>query len=142
MSLQLMKSDERNDGQKSNVRSVLPARAAGDLEAMAAAMSMLAELGHEKMTVRQALFFFAVAYKRAMGQTATVPLIREAYPILGRSIEKSKEQFLEATKQYPDALGWITQVVDEDDRRMRHLDLSEDGLDVVGGVIEALRQVK
>lgn len=123
----------------SNVRSALPHRSAADLEALAKALTVLADLGHDRMTVRQALFLFAVAHQRTMGQSVSIPRIREIYEPLGRSIEKSKDQFLAATKRNPEGLGWMTQEADEDDRRQRYLDLSPEGIEVVGTIVEAMR---
>lgn len=103
---------------------------------------MLADMGHERMTVRQALFFSALAYRQMMGHSASVPLIREAYPVLGRAAEKNKEQLLRPTKRFPDALGWVSQETSEDDRRHRYLTLTEDGLDVVLALVESQRQIR
>lgn len=137
--LQMTKHDEKQGARDSSPRSSLPQRSASDLSSLVSALTALSALGHERLTVRQALFFFAVAYHRAMGETVSIPRLQEIYEPLGRSIEKSKEQFLEPTKRFPDALGWIEQHIDEDDRRMRYLDLSEEGVEVVGTLIEALR---
>jgi hypothetical protein len=93
----------------------------------------LAQSAHEKMTVRQALFFVAVAHKSSLGQTTTVPAIRAEYP-LGRSIAKSKALLLEATPQNPQGLGWIRQEIDPADRRHRYLATGRAG----GRVLAAL----
>ena len=119
--------------------SRLPARSLGDLETLLRASAVLAAKAHEKMTVRQTLFFFAVAYHSLMGQSVNIARLRATYPPLGRSIEKSISQFLEPSRVSPDALGWITQTVDPDDRRVRYLSLTTKGADVVGAVIEAIR---
>lgn len=134
-----MKSDERPGAPKSSASAVLPARSAADLKTLVSAMSVLAAAGHERMTVQQALFFLATAYHDVMGQSATVSRIREIYEPLGRSVEKSSLQFLAPNKRNEEALGWLNQELDEDDRRVRYLHLTEDGEDVVAALVEAMR---
>ena len=119
--------------------SRLPSRPFSDLEAMLKASVVLAAESHDKMTVRQTLFFYAVAYHSLMGQSINMARIREIYAPLGRSIEKSISQFLEPTEATPDALGWITQTNDPHDRRVRYLSLTPKGADVAGAMIEAMR---
>jgi hypothetical protein len=119
--------------------SRLPSRSLGDLETLVKASAVLAAEAHEKMTVRQTLFFFAVAYHSLAGQSINIARLREIYSPLGRSIEKSISQFLEPSRVSPDALGWIAQTVDPDDRRVRYLTLTPEGADVVGAVVEAMR---
>jgi|GEM_PF-2253379 len=137
-----MTTNDHNEPRGTSAPSALSTAAAADLESLTAALTVLAELGNERMTVRQALFFTALAYREAMGHTATVPLIRDAYPILGRAAEKHKETLLDATKRFPDALGWAEQHISEDDRRHRHLKLTDEGMDAASAIVEALRQVK
>lgn len=124
---------------QADLLSRLPARSLGDLETLLKASAALAAEAHEKMTVRQTLFFFAVAYHSLAGQSVNIARLREIYSPLGRSIEKSISQFLEPSRVSPDALGWIAQTVDPDDRRVRYLSLTTEGADVVGAVIEAMR---
>ena len=118
--------------------SKLPATAAADFERLSAVLTVLAELAHERMTVRQALFFTSAAYLDAMGQTSSVPIIREAYPVLKRAGEKIKETLLDPTPRYPDALGWLEQETDPDDRRMRYLKVSAEGRAVGHALLDAL----
>lgn len=117
----------------------LPAGTISDLESLVKAAVVLAAESHEKMTVRQTLFFYAVAYHSLMGQSVNMASIREMYAPLGRSIEKSISQFLEPTRAHPNALGWIVQSLDPDDRRIRYLSLTPEGRDVVIAMIEAMR---
>lgn len=119
--------------------SVAPARAAADLESLATVMEVITTLAHEKLTARQTLFFFVAACLDLRNTPATQTEIRTTYDTLGRSIEKSKDQLLEPTKQNPDALGWLTQEHDEDDRRRRIIRLTPKGRAVVDGISQALR---
>lgn len=100
------------------------------LKWLADCSNVFAVAGHDKMTVRQLLFFLAVAQESSLGHTATVPTIRERYP-LGRSIEKSKITLLEPTHDNPDGLGWIRQESDPADRRQRYLSLGDAGVRVL-----------
>lgn len=118
--------------------SKLPATVAADFERLSAMLTVLAELAHERMTVRQALFFCSAAYLESMGQTSSVPIIRDAYPVLKRAGEKIKETLLDSTDRYPDALGWLEQETDPNDRRMRYLKLSDEGREVGMALVEAL----
>jgi hypothetical protein len=106
---------------------------------MVEAMSVMAVLGHKKITAQQMLFFFAVAHADAMGQSVNIASVMATYAPLGRSVEKTVVNFLEPTDRFPDALGWIKQIEDPDDRRVRHLHLTEKGVDVVGAIVDALR---
>jgi hypothetical protein len=137
-----MTTKEYGGSRESHPPYKLPATAARDLESLTTALALLAELAHERMTVRQALFFASAAYLDAMGQTSSVPIIREACPVLKRAGEKIKETLLDPTPRYPDALGWLEQETDPDDRRMRYLKVSAKGRAVVGALVEAMHQVK
>lgn len=119
--------------------SSLPAGMIGDLECLLRASVVLAAEAHEKMTVRQTLFFYAVAYHSLMGQSVSLAGLRGIYSPLGRSIEKSISQFLEKSHQSPDALGWIAQTSDPFDRRVKHLSLTQEGRIVATAIIEAMR---
>jgi hypothetical protein len=118
--------------------SKLPATSAEDFERLASVLTVLAELAHERMTVRQALFFTSAAYLEAMGQTSSVPIIRDAVPVLKRAGEKIKETLLASTDRYPDALGWLEQETDPNDRRMRYLKLSGEGREIALALTDAL----
>ncbi|MFN7388794.1 hypothetical protein [Brevundimonas sp.] len=91
------------------------------------------------MTVQQALFFLAAAYRDVVRRPATVSQIRATYEPLGRSVEKSSLQFLEPGRVAPDALGWLEQQHDPDDKRVRYLTLTDDGEQVIAELVEAMR---
>lgn len=97
---------------------------------LAQCTEVLVEAAHEKMTVRQALFFVAAAQRASMGQSTKVGDIRERYPV-GRSIQKSKAMLLEPTPDHPEGLGWLRHEFDPEDRRQRYLALGEAGVRLI-----------
>ena len=115
------------------------AQCAADMEQLAVCGSLLTELGSEKLTIRQLLFFYAVAYHDLRNLSVNIPAIRELYPTVGRAIEKSKETLFPPSKHNPDGLGWIEQIHDEDDRRMRWLKLTPKGRQVAEALSVTLR---
>lgn len=128
-----------NDHPTNDLPAISPARSAADLEQLAVVISLMTERGSEKLTMRQCLFFLAAAYLDLRNVSVNIAKIREIYPTIGRSIEKSKEQLLEPTKHTPDALGWLSQEMDEDDRRQRWLKLTPKGRKIVEDISIALR---
>lgn len=119
--------------------TISTAKCAADIEKLAVSASLLTELGSEKLTIRQLLFFYAVAYHDLRNISVNIPAIRELYPTLGRAIEKSKETLFPPSKHNPDGLGWIDHIHDEDDRRMRWLKLTPKGRQVAEALSVALR---
>lgn len=118
----------------------MPAGSLSDIQLLLRSSVELAKVSHEKMTVRQTLFLFAVSYHSLKGESVTLSRLRGLYSPLGRSIEKSISQFLEPTARTPDALGWIVQTLDPSDRRLRYLSLSEAGAKALREIIAAMRR--
>lgn len=139
--LQQMNEKPRANASDGSV-SPPPRLSARALEDMAAGFAALSALGHERLTVRQSLVFLAVAHAHAMGRSITLTDIRHRYAgtgALGDAIIKSFAMFLPPTKRLPEALGWIVQEEDENDRRFKYLRLTEKGQHVAATVIEALK---
>ena len=125
---------------------------AGDFEMLAATLAALSNRTPARTTLRQALFLMTVAYCHAMGRSVTLadtvaicgdsteidPVTGLHEPVLGRAIEKSAWVFMEPTRAYPDALSWIEQVSDPDDRRKKYLKLTELGQRELASVIASL----
>jgi len=105
------------------------------------ALAVVAEAVPSRTTVRQALFLAAVARAAAMGRSMTFTDIVESVGdrLLGRSIEKSYAVFGEPNKRNPEALGWVYQETDEDDRRRKYLRFTATGYEALAAVIEAMR---
>lgn len=122
--------------------SKLPSGYVRSLGDLAATLAALGALGHDRMTVKQSLFFLTVAHAEGMGRSITLTDILREYEgtgSLGGSLIKSYAVFLEPTKRDPGNLGWITQVHDEDDKRVKYLKLTDTGRDVAETLVEALR---
>ena len=107
-------------------------------ELMTKAIAYLSESGSEKLTLRQTLFFLAVAEDDLRNISVNIVKVRERFPMIGRAIEKSKEQLMAPSRQAPDGLGWIYQVMDEYDRRQRWLHLTPKGKEVIAGLHKTL----
>lgn len=116
--------------------SVSPAKAATELDGVRATLAYMTEVASPTLTVRQMLFFVAAATFDLRGRPATLTGIRQTFGSLGRSIEKSKDILLEPSRHYPEALGWLTQELDPNDKRVRYLRLTDTGYAIINGLIE------
>ncbi len=109
------------------------------------AVAFLASRLPARTTLRQALAFVMLARSLAAKRRMTIGDLRETgqdawgEPLIGSSIAKSYQLFLEPSKALPDALGWLTQVPDEDDRRVKRLVLTPLGIEIVAQIVIALR---
>lgn len=122
--------------------SLLAAGSARTLEDLGAALAAVATLAHDRVTVKQSLFFVTVAQANAMGHSITLRDVVEQFDgsgSLGRAIRKSYAVFLAPTRTYPDGLDWLYQEEDPDDRRYKYLRLTDKGRAVVAGIVEAHR---
>ena len=131
-----------SDGRQSKSPSTLPAGSARTLEDLGATLAAVAALAHDRVTVKQSLFFITVAHANAMGQSITLRDVVEQFDgsgSLGRAIRKSYAIFLAPGTSYPDALDWLYQEEVPDDRRYRYLRLTDKGREVVSGIVEAHR---
>lgn len=127
---------------QSTAPSLLPAGSARTLEDLGAALAAVATLAHDRVTVKQSLFFMTVAHANAMGHSITLRDVVEQFDgsgSLGRAIRKSYAVFLAPTHSYPDGLDWLYQEEDPDDRRYKYLRLTDKGRAVVAGIVEAHR---
>lgn len=95
-----------------------------------------------RVSVRQLLAFLIVANANAMGRSITLGEVRElAGDAMGQSIERTINNFFPPTKRDPEQLGWIEQVMDDDDRRRKYLVLTQEGRRVMNELSMAMEGV-
>lgn len=129
----------------------MQARSVRDLEMLSGVLSAVALRVPERTSVRQLLFFLTAAFmdiqNRPGGMTDIVDLLGDSdnldakgarKPLLGRGIEASYVLFLEPNKRNPDALGWLTAVEDEDNRRRKLIRLTDKGRKIIDGLSTAV----
>nr|WP_316628370.1 hypothetical protein [uncultured Brevundimonas sp.] len=117
-----------------------------------AALLLLAKELPNRVTIRQLLTFAMIVEEVSQNHSITIAEIRakagpdkgfkenpdgshklgkdgkpERADLLGQSIGRSYQVFLEPTKKEPDALGWLTVEENEDDRRQKFLRLTKEG---------------
>ena len=99
-----------------------------------AAIQELARDLPTRVTVRQLLTFAMIVEQVSLGHNITIATIREKAgddrhgdELLGQSIGRSYQLFLQPTKKEPDALGWAYVEENEDDRREKFLRLTKEG---------------
>jgi hypothetical protein len=87
-----------------------------------------------------------VAYADAMRREITLKDLQRlggetpsGQSVIGQSIERTMDTFREPRSSMPDALGWVTAVEDQDDRRRKTLHLTPDGVEAVENILKALR---
>ncbi|QOC54171.1 hypothetical protein [Caulobacter vibrioides] len=124
--------------------SKLLAASASGLERLSVALQAISAEIPGRTSTRQSMAFVTCAYLNSMGRSVTLSELRELIgddnhgsPILGLSVERTMNAFLEPTKRDPEALGWLRQVPDEDDRRKKYLELTPEGEAAVIRFIEA-----
>lgn len=111
-----------------------------DLEHLAAGLFAIAERTTERLTIRQMLAFSIVAYTHARGGDITMSEIRAMTDgTVGQALERTFGVFLEPTRHYPDALGWVYQDPDPADRRKKYLRLTAEGERAAASIIADFR---
>ncbi|SKB50127.1 hypothetical protein SAMN06295937_1007102 [Sphingopyxis flava] len=116
------------------------------LASLSAGMLYLAQAGHEKLTINQAVFFLLVAAADARGSPLTLQEILEnSDGALSPGIKNSYKALLEVNTRTSNeryALGWITREVDPNDERQKYLRLTKKGREVAMAVMLATGQLK
>lgn len=120
----------------------LQPRSANELERFAALLVGVTSITPPRTSARQILAFCLVAMSHIRNQSITMAdLIQQGgddergSPLLGRSLERTFGLFLEPSKVFPDALSWVTQEIDPDDRRRKYLKLSDTGEKAVAAIL-------
>jgi hypothetical protein len=90
-----------------------------------------------RTTARQAFAFLLIVQMNAGGHTVTAKRLRDlagrdelGEEVLGQSIQRTYQVFLEKSDHNPDGVGWIYTEIDTEDRRNNFLKLTEMGLKV------------
>lgn len=122
----------------------LPAGSAGTFQSLATLMHILADTVPPRTAVRQIEALFVVAYAHAMGRSVTMTDVIEAVDDEGgaRALERSLHVFVAPNRIYPDALDWVEQVLDDEDRRKKYLRLTPEGVRALGRALAAMRGEK
>lgn len=122
----------------------LPAGSAGTLKALSSLMHVLAGAVPSRTAVRQIEALFVIASAHASGHSVTLSDVIEAVDDTGgaRALERSLHVFVAPNRIYPDALDWVEQVLDEEDRRKKYLRLTPKGVSALGTALAAMRGEK
>ena len=112
------------------------------LHEFASAVEVLATALPARTTVRQALALSAIAAAHASKRVITLgDLLSDlGSEALGPSIERTIGTFFPPSRHYPDALGWVEQRLDPDDRRRKVLVLTDEGVRIFDRIGEALQR--
>lgn len=131
--------------QPGKTSSHTPPEFAHDLERLSMALAVLARELPARTTIRQTLAFVLVALHDAMGRSVTLKDLQhiagstaDGRPVIGQTIERTLDTFREPTNRAPDALNWVTDEVDPDDRRLKYFHLTPEGTEQVREIIAAL----
>jgi len=111
-----------------------------ELEALASSLAALSAQVPARFSTRQALAFVLCAQADVMGRPLTLSALREQTDgVIGQSIEKTIQVFFRPSRSYPDALGWLDQELDPNDRRFKYLRLTPAGLAMAEKLVGELR---
>ena len=107
----------------------------GDFNAFAKAMTALAELTPERMTLSQAIFFVQAAADDLKGESPTYSTVREKLgEKINRSLHTTYRVLLAKSRVYPKGLGWLKAEVNPDDNRQKFLKLTPKGREALAAV--------
>ena len=122
----------------------LPTGSAGTLKGLSSLMHILADMVPPRTAVRQIEALFVIASAHARGHSVTLSDVIAAVDDTGgaRALERSLHVFLAPNRVYPDALDWVEQVLDEEDRRKKYLRLTAKGVRALGRALAAMRGEK
>lgn len=121
----------------------LPAASASAFSALATALHILAEAVPTRTTIRQAECLMIIAYAHVMNRSITLTeVIATTEDNGGRALERSLHVFIAPNRAYPEALDWVEQVEDRDDRRKKYLRLTQKGIAALSEVLAAIAVIK
>lgn len=112
----------------------------GDWRGFGNALLQLAEDTPERVTLSQMTFFTHAALADLMGSPATLTDLKETLCTLRRTIHSTYKIFLDPSPQFPNGLGWLKQIQDQRDKRVKHIHLTEDGLKTIKKALDTLHR--
>ena len=118
-----------------------------DLQAFSLGLVHLANAVPERTTANQITFFLFAAFADIRGTPLTFNEIRELVgPTLGRSLHTTYRVFLDGNrtngKNRASGLLWLHALTDPHDNRRKYLHLTQTGLEVMHGLLEAITSKK
>ena len=107
----------------------------GDFQALAKAMTTIAELAPERMTLSQAIFFVQAAADELKGEQPTYSSVREKIgDNINRSLHTTYRVLLGKSRLYPKGLSWLKAEVNPDDNREKFLQVTPKGREVLSAL--------
>ena len=131
----------KRDGLKKPSRS--PALSVAAYERLAAALHAVATEVPARTSLRTATAFLTLAFTSAMGSSLTLTDLKDTMgeDVIGKTIDRTLNPLMEPTKKDPEALGWISQEMDEDDRRKKYLRLTPKGWAAAERIVAILEDI-
>lgn len=115
-----------------------------DLTLFSRGLVALAEVAPERMSASQLAFFLLTGLADISNTPTTFTEVKDAVgPVIGRSLHTTYKVFLcedeVSDKARQQALGWLTAESDSSDRRRKYLRLTERGMNVMGTLMETIK---
>ncbi len=121
----------------------LPTDGAKLLSEWTLALAALDAILPDRVSLRQVIFFTAIARSLMKGHAVTQQVIFDEFEgTIGRSLTKSGALFFEPSRTYPAALGWLKAVENPNDRREKLIEFTNEGRAAVRAVIDIIRRFK
>lgn len=123
----------------------LPYHFSHELERFTALLVGVTSITPPRTSARQIMAFCMVAMHHIRNRSTTMADLmhmggddERGVPLLGRSIERTFGLFLDPSKVHPDALAWVTQEADPNDKRRKYLRLTDLGAEAVRKIVGAV----
>ena len=125
-----MNNNQRSDGLFNHI---------GTLGEFSEALTLLASLLPERITLSQATFFLLTASADIAGKQPTYTEIKETLgPAVNRSLHSTYRSLLTPSKAVPYGAGLLERFENPDDNRQKILKLTEKGRELINQLIDRL----
>lgn len=112
----------------------------GDFTRLSAAMMVLGERAHERLSISQSIFFIVAGIADLKGASPTFKDIKEAIgDTLSRSLHTTYRAFMEPSHAFPKGLGWLTNETNPMDNREKFIRLTPEGRRVMLAIAHELK---